>query len=72
MAQVYMFPEKKKLPKSIEDSIRKNAKEYMELLCAAVMLLSEDGVNQMDEDEIITLVAESYADGLSEAVDELK
>ncbi len=72
MAQVLMFPEKKKLPKSIEESIRKNAKEYLELLCAAVMLLSENGVNQMDEDDIITLVAETYADGFSEAIDELK
>ena len=69
MAQVYMFPEKKKLPKHIEEGVKKNAKEYMELLYGTLMLLGEDGVGQMSYEEIVMLVTETYLDGLNDAID---
>ena len=71
MAQVYMFPEKNKLPKHIEDGIRRNAKEYMGLLYGSLMLLGEGGLNQMEHGEIVALVTETYLDGLNDAIDEM-
>jgi hypothetical protein len=71
MAQVYMFPEQKKLPKHIEDGIRRNAKEYMGLLYGSLMLLGEGGLNQMEHGEIVALVTETYLDGLNDAIDEM-
>lgn len=71
MAQVYMFPEKKKLPKHIEDAIHRNAKEYTELLCAALAFLGEDGVDQMKYEEVVELVTIAHIEGLSKAIDEL-
>ena len=67
-----MFPEKNRLPKHIEDAVRRNAKEYMELLCATIALLGENGLSQMDEEEIIALVSEAYSDGLVAAIDEME
>lgn len=71
MAQVYMFPEKKKLPKHIEDAVRRNAKEYMGLLYGSLMLLGEGGTNQMKHEDIVDLVTEIYLDGLNDAIDEM-
>lgn len=71
MAQVYVFPEKKKLPKRIEEGVKKNAREYMELLYGTLLLLSEEGVDQMSYEEIVQLVTEAYLDGLNDAIDEL-
>lgn len=71
MAQVYMFPEKNKLPKHIEDAVRRNAKEYMGLLYGSLMLLGENGLDQMEDGEIVALVTETYLDGLNEAIDEM-
>lgn len=72
MAQVYMFPEKTKLPKHIEEAVRRNAKEYMELLYASLTLLGENGLNQMGHGDIVALVTETYLDGLNDAIDELE
>ena len=72
MAQVYMFPEKKKLPKHIEAGIHRNAKEYMELLCAALMFLGEEGIGQMEYEEIVELVTIAHIEGLSKAIEELE
>ena len=55
MAQVLMFPEKKKLPKHIEDAIRRNAKEYMGLLCASLTLLGKGGLDQMEHGDIVAI-----------------
>lgn len=71
MAQVYMFPEKKKLPKHIEDGIHRNAKEYMELLYATLMFLGVNGVDQMTYEEIVELVTMAHIEGLNKAIDEL-
>ena len=71
MAKVYAFPEKKKLPKHIEDGIRRNAKEYMGLLYGSIMLLGEGGLNQMEHGDIVALVTEVYLDGLNDAIDEM-
>lgn len=72
MAQVYMFPEKNKLPKHIEDAVRRNAKEYMGLLYASLTLLGKNGLDQMDYEDIVALVTETYLDGLNDAIDELE
>ena len=72
MAQVYMFPEKNKLPKHIEDAIRRNAKEYMGLLYGSLTLLGEGGLGQMEHGEIVALVTETYLDGLNDAIDEME
>lgn len=69
MAQVYMFPEKRKLPKRIEEDVKKNAREYMEILYTTLILLGEQGVDQMGHEEIVQLVTETYLDGLNEAID---
>lgn len=71
MAQVYMFPEKKKLPKHIEDAIHRNAKEYMELLYAALVFLGDKGVDQMSYEEVVELVTIAHIEGLHNAIDEL-
>ena len=72
MAKVLMFPEKKKLPKHIDEAVRRNAKEYMGLLYASLTLLGESGLNQMNHGDIVSLVTETYLEGLNDAIDELE
>lgn len=72
MAKVYEFPVKKKLPKNIEERLHKVAQEYMEVLYASLVLLSEEGTNQMTYEEILELVSETYAEGLYKAVEQLE
>lgn len=67
MAKVYAFPVKKKLPKSIEERLHEVAKEYIEVLSAAYMLLGEHGTDQMSYEELVNLVADAYAEGLVKA-----
>ena len=71
MAKVVMFPQKKKLPKGVEDEIRKIAKDYVGVLNAAIMLmdLEEDKPTQ---EEMMELVATALANGISEAIEELE
>ena len=71
MAKVVMFPQKKKLPKGVEEEIRKIAKDYVGVLNAAIMLmdLEEDKPTQ---EEMMELVATALANGISEAIEELE
>lgn len=71
MAKVYMFPEQKKLPKHFEEAFYKNAKEYAELVYAALIFLSKEGVDQMEYEEVLDLVTVAHIEGLSKAIDEL-
>lgn len=71
MAKVVMFPRKKKLPKGVDEELRKIAKDYVGVLHAAVMLmnLEEDKPTQ---EEMMELVAIAFADGIAEAIEELE
>lgn len=70
MAKVLMFPTKKKLPKVMEESLRKIAKEYVATIyaTATLMELEEDKPTQ---EEIMELVAAAFSEGIYEAIEEL-
>ena len=70
MANVVMFPQKKKLPKGVEESIYKIAKEYVATLRAAAILLDLEE-NKPTQEEIMELVSEAFAKGIYEAIDEM-
>jgi hypothetical protein len=71
MAKVYAFPEKKKLPKHLEEAFHKNAKEYAELVFASVLLLGKEGIDQMEYEEVLELATIAHIEGLTKAIDEL-
>lgn len=72
MGEVLMFPQKKRLPKGIEDEVHRIAKEYVEVLYAALTLLRGDEPNFDDFDEVNEMVALAYTEGLEKAIDELE
>lgn len=71
MSKVIMFPVRKKLPKGIEEHLYEIAKDYIETLQAALILLSNDKCTKEDLDEIHELVAYTYAKAIEEAIDNL-
>ena len=71
MAQVVMFPQKKKLPKGIEENLRKVAKDYVEVLYAAAVLFDLE-TDKPTYEELMGLVATAFAEGISDALDELE
>lgn len=70
MTKIYAFPEKKKLPSGMEEELHKVAKDYVATLCAIVKLfdLEED---KPTYDEVLTMVAKAFSDGIFEAIEEL-
>ena len=70
MAKVVMFPQKKKLPKGVEEEIFKIAKDYVTTLRAAVMLMDLEAEKPTQE-EMMELVGEAFAKGIYEAIDEM-
>ena len=66
-----MFPVRKKLPKCIAEHLYEIAKDYIETLQAALILLSNDKCTKEDLDEIHELVAYTYAKAIEEAIDNL-
>ena len=74
MAKVYEFPIKKvyKLPEEIEKRLHKVAKEYVEVLQAALPSLDNDVLSQPEYNEILDLVTAAYAEGIIIAVSELE
>lgn len=72
MAKVYMFPQQKKLPSSLEERLNKIGREYIELLYATLTLMCQDSSNQEEMEEITALVTQAYADGMLEAIDEME
>lgn len=70
MAQVVMFPQKKKLPKGIEEDLHKVAKDYVEVLYAAAVLFDLQ-TDKPTYEELMGLVATAFAEGISNAIDEL-
>lgn len=71
MAQVVMFPQKKKLPKGIEENLHKVAKDYVEVLYAAAVLFDLQ-TDKPTYEELMGLVATAFAEGISNAIDELE
>lgn len=70
MAKVYAFPTKRELPKGMEEELKKVAKNYVEVLYATVVLLDLEE-DKPTYEEVMELVAEAFADGIYEAIDEL-
>lgn len=70
MAKVVMFPQKKKLPKGMEKSLRKIAKDYVATLRATVMLMELER-DKPTQEEIMELVGEAFAEGINEAIEEM-
>ena len=71
MAKVIMFPQKKRIPKGMEEAIHKAAKNYVEVLQATMVLMTIDDPDLESYDEIYEMVIETYAEGLIKAIDEI-
>ena len=71
MAKVVMFPRKKRLPKGIEESLCRIAKDYVATLQSAVILMDLD-TDTPTEEEIMKLVGEAFTKGICEAIDEME
>lgn len=72
MAKVYMFPEKKRIPKGMEERLEQIAKDYIDVLFATMAIMSIDDPTTESLDEIHELVANTYAEALNKAIDELR
>lgn len=70
MAKVYAFPTKRKLPGGMEDELKRIAKHYVETLYATVVLIDLE-TDKLTYEEVMELVAEAFADGINEAIEEL-
>lgn len=71
MAKVYAFPQKKRLPKGIEEEIHRVAKHYVEAFYAAAVLLAIDGTYDDHLEEANKLVSEAFEVGLLKAMEAL-
>ena len=71
MSQVYLFPQKKKLPSGMEEELRRVAKEYVETLYAIVTLFELES-EKPTYDEVMEMVAEAFHDGIYDAIGELE
>ena len=71
MAKVLMFPQKKKLPKGVEERLYEVGKEYIEVLYAAMVLMDATDLDKPTYEEVLMLVSEAFADGINDAIDEL-
>lgn len=72
MAQVYMFPQKKKLPSGIEKRLNEITKEYVEVLQALIILLNIDVNDEQQYNEVLEMVQEAFANGILAAVEEME
>ena len=71
MAKVLLFPQKKKIPKGIEEHLGKIAKEYVETLAALIVLLDVDISNQKEYEETLIMVQDSFTKGILNAIKEM-
>lgn len=71
MAKVLMFPQKKKLPKGMEESLTKIAKDYVATLYATVTLMELEA-DKPTQEEIMEMVGQVFTDAIYEAIDELE
>ena len=72
MAKVLMFPQKLKLPSSIEERFMALTKEYVELLQALIVLLDVDIEDEAQYNEVLEMVQETFANGIIAAVEEME
>lgn len=72
MAEVLLFPQKKKLPKEIEKCLYKTAKEYVETVNELVVLLEVDMDDDSQYEEILNMVQETFTKAILTAVNELE
>ena len=71
MAKVLLFPQKKEIPKGIEEHLGKIAKEYVETLAALIVLLDVDISNQKEYEETLIMVQDSFTKGIHKAIEEM-
>lgn len=70
MAKVYMFPEKKKLPKCVEEHLHEIAKEYVGTIRSAVLLMDLER-DKPTQEEMMELIGTAFAEGITKAIEEL-
>lgn len=70
MAKVLLFPQKKKIPKGIQDRLNEVAKEYVEVLQALIVLLDVDLSDEAEYEETLLMVQDAFARGILAAVEE--
>ena len=68
MAEVLLFPQKKRLPKCIDKSLRKIMKEYVEVLQTLIVLLDVDVDDEEQYNEVLAMIQEAFANGILEAI----
>ena len=71
MAKVVMFPQKKKLPASIEQRLSEISKEYVEALQTLIVLMDIDLTDDKQFNEVTDLVHESFTRGILDAINAL-
>lgn len=71
MAKVFVFPQKKQLPKCVEEDLRRISKEYIETLYVAATLMDLEA-DKPTYEEVLELVSTAFAEGISEAIEELE
>ncbi len=71
MAKVVMFPQKKKLPKGMEEELSKIAKGYVATL-RAILILAELESDPPTYEEILELVEQAFTKGIYEAIEEME
>ena len=70
MAKIYAYPTKRKIPSGLEEHLRKVAKDYVETLYAIVTIFELE-TEKPTYEEVLELVAESFAEGIYDAIEEL-
>lgn len=73
MAKVFEFPKKEelKMPAGIREELRRVAKDYVGALYALTVLIDFDYKSGGSFDEVMNLVANTFAEGIADAIDEL-
>lgn len=71
MAKVYMFPEKKELPKNLGGRMKEIGYEYMQTVYAIARLYGIEDPDQPEYMEVMELIAEAFSEGISAAMIEV-
>ena len=72
MEKVIVFPQKERLPKSLEKEVHRLAKWYIEVLYTLLNLLAGDYADKEELDSINEMVTVAYTEGLIKAINELE
>lgn len=71
MAKVLMFPQKKKLPKGLEEHLHEVAKEYV-LTLNGIVVLMELEEDKPTYEEVLEMVADAFSEGIYKAIEDLE